>query len=219
MPITTTAREKREIRRHAIDVGAQRILEVGAFKGQTTAMLSEVAAIHHGYVVAIDPMIWSSPPSNFYEWVHGLINPFTYERAFWKNVNAAGRANVRLIAALSTDQGLLERDDDELAEFDMAFIDGDHTYHGVMQDIANWGSRIRTGGRLLLHDVAKRFDGVVRAMKTLDEDPDVAVTWPETGKIGAVEILGRIERSRYLSVLWNGGTGPLASSSRKLTPT
>jgi SAM-dependent methyltransferase len=202
--ITTSSREKTEIRRHGMEIGARRILEVGAFKGRTTAVLSEVGAIHQGYVVAIDPMTWSSPPSYFGEWIHGFFHPFNYEKTFWKNVNAAGRANVRLITALSTDPALLERADHELAEFDLVFLDGDHTYPGVMQDIANWGSRVRTGGRLLLHDVAPRFDGVVRAMTILDEDPNVAVTWPTESRIGVVDVVGRIDRSRYLYASRNG---------------
>ena len=201
MFITTSAVEKAQIHRHALDVRARRILEVGSFKGSTTAVLSEAAAAHRGYVVAIDPMIWSSKPSHFFEWIDGLLHPTSYEKAFWRNVTAAGHDNVRLIKTLSTDPDLLASPDPEMSEFDLAFIDGEHTYQGVVQDIANWGSRVRSGGRMLLHDVARRFPGVVRAMEALDDDPNVSVTWPTTGMIGAVQILEPIDRSRYLEML------------------
>jgi predicted O-methyltransferase YrrM len=204
MPISTRRLEKVEIRQHAVDLRATRILEVGAFKGQTTAVLSDVAAAHGGYVVAIDPMIWSSTPAYFGEWIDGMLHPTSYEKAFWKNVNARGHGNVRLIKALSTDPELLASRDQDLAEFDLVFIDGDHTHEIVMQDIANWGSRVRPGGRLLLHDVARRFAGVVRAMKVLDTDVNVRVTWPIRGMVGTVEILKPIDRSFYLGAMRNG---------------
>jgi predicted O-methyltransferase YrrM len=201
MRITTTVYEKLEIRRHVIELRARRILEVGAFKGKTTALLSELAAAHDGQVVVIDPMIWRSNPAHVGEWIHGFLHPFRYEKAFWRNVNAAGFANVRLIPALSTDVALIENPDRDLAEFDLVFIDGDHTHATVMQDIANWGSRIRSGGRMLLHDAVRRFDGVVRAMRCLEKDENVSVTWPTRGKVGVVDILGRIDRSRYLDAV------------------
>ena len=204
MFITTSSDEKDEIRRHGLELEASRILEVGTFKGSTTAVLSEVAAAHGGYVVAIDPMIWSSKPAHLFEWIDGLLHPTSYERAFWRNVTAKGHDNVRLIKALSTDSALLASSDPGLAEFDLAFIDGEHTYQGVMQDIANWGSRIRAGGRMLLHDVARRFPGVVSAMKALEQDANVQVTWPTRGMVGTVEILEPIDRDWYLDTLRNG---------------
>jgi predicted O-methyltransferase YrrM len=204
MPISTRRLEKVVIRQHAVDLRATRILEVGAFKGQTTAVLSDAAAAHGGYVVAIDPMVWSSTPAYFGEWIDGILHPTSYEKAFWRNVNARGHGNVRLVKALSTDPELLANRDRELAEFDLVFIDGDHTHEIVMQDIANWGSRVRTGGRLLLHDVARRFGGVVKAMKVLDEDANVKVSWPTRGMVGTVEILKPIDRSFYLGALRNG---------------
>ena len=182
-------------------VEARRILEVGTFKGSTTAVLSDVAAAHDGYVVAIDPMVWSSKPSHFFEWIDGFFHHRSYEKAFWRNVHARGHGNVRLIKSLSTDSDLLLRSDPQLAEFDLAFIDGEHTYEGVMQDVANWGSRVRAGGRMLLHDVARRFPGVIRAMTLLDQDPSVRVHWPSRGMVGVVEVLRPIERDAYLAAL------------------
>lgn len=37
---------------------------------------------------------------------------------------------------------------------DLLFIDGDHTYEGVMRDIAAWLPHVRAGGTIIFHDAA-----------------------------------------------------------------
>jgi hypothetical protein len=36
---------------------------------------------------------------------------------------------------------------------DLLFLDGDHGYDAVKQDVADWAPKVRPGGRLALHDV------------------------------------------------------------------
>src|SRR5436190_178886 len=139
MPITSSSLEKALIREEARRIRARRILEVGVFKGQTTAVLSEVAREFGGYVVAIDPMKWASKPSHIWEWIDGMLHPFTYEPTFWKNIHKAqnghaGPPNVHLQRKLSTDADLLSDQDEKLLEFDLAFIDGEHSYEAAMRD-------------------------------------------------------------------------------------
>jgi predicted O-methyltransferase YrrM len=188
MAITTSSFEKEYIRDEAQRIKARRILEVGAFKGQTTAVLSRVAAQNGGSVIAIDPMRWASKPAHFFEWIDGLLHPFSYESTFWKNVRKTGHDNVTLIRALSTDAELIARPDPRLAEFDLVFIDGEHTYEGVLADIKNWGSRVRPGGLILMHDIIARFPGVVKVFRQLESDPRYRIRWPKRGTVGVVEV-------------------------------
>jgi predicted O-methyltransferase YrrM len=160
--ISTSRFEKRYIRELARSIRARRILEVGAFKGQTTAVLSAVAAESGGYVVAVDPMRWASAPASLGEQVDAWFHPFSYERAFWKNVRRSGADNVRLYRVRSEDPALLRSAAKELQEFDLVFIDADHSYAGASRDLALWGSRVTPGGLILLHDVRARFPGVRR---------------------------------------------------------
>jgi predicted O-methyltransferase YrrM len=39
--------------------------------------------------------------------------------------------------------------------YDFAFIDGDHSYEGARRDHNRWGQRVRPGGYLIHHDMAK----------------------------------------------------------------
>jgi predicted O-methyltransferase YrrM len=47
---------------------------------------------------------------------------------------------------------------------DFVFIDADHSYEAVKDDIACWKSKVRRGGWLGGHDYNQKFPGVVRAV-------------------------------------------------------
>lgn len=49
-----------------------------------------------------------------------------------------------------------------LCPFDILFIDGDHTYEGVKADLANYAPLVKSGGRIILHDVCSGYDPGVR---------------------------------------------------------
>jgi len=188
--ITTSSYEKRFIAEKARSIRAKRILEIGVFKGETTAVLSRVADENDGYVVAVDPMKWASQPASFGEYFDALFHPRSYEGAFRKNISRGSSSRVKLYKNLSTDAVLLDDPSDELREFDLVFIDGDHTYEGALRDLRNWGSRGRQGGLILMHDVRPRFPGV---MKTFDEHSklsELRAHWPERGSVGVFEVLG-----------------------------
>jgi predicted O-methyltransferase YrrM len=187
--ITTSRLEKNLIREQARAVRAKRILEIGAFKGETTAVLNQVANENDGYVVVIDPMKWASKPAHFFEWLDGKLHPFSYETTFWRNVERSGQNRVKLHRALSTDPELIANPAPELAEFDLVFIDGEHTYEGVRADLDNWGRRARAGGRILMHDVIPRFPGVQRAAREVQADQKFQFTWPTGHSVGVVQVL------------------------------
>ncbi|MGE0431548.1 MAG: class I SAM-dependent methyltransferase, partial [Planctomycetota bacterium] len=151
-------------------------------------VLSRVAGAD-GLVVAVDPMIWSSKPAHFFEWIDGIMHPRSYEKTFWRNVKRSGFENVWLVKELSTNDALIHNDDPRLAEFDFAFIDGEHTYDGASADIRNWGRRVRPGGILAMHDCIRRFPGVQQAVAELQGDPRYRVELPKRGSIAVVHVL------------------------------
>jgi predicted O-methyltransferase YrrM len=189
--ITTSNKEKHYIEEQARAIGARRLLEIGSFKGQTTAVLSRVAGENGGYVIAIDPMMWASKPSHFFEFVDALLHPFSYEQHFWRNVKREGFDNVRLIKKRSIDPALVADPDPQLQEFDFVFIDGEHLYDAAIFDFRTWGTRVRPGGRVLMHDCISRFPGVRKAVAEIESESRFRVSWPSngSGSIATVEVL------------------------------
>ena len=192
MSISTSKAEKRLIAEQARQIGARRLLEVGAFKGKTTAVLSRVAHETGGYVVAIDPMRWASKPANLPEWIDTVLHPFSYERAFWRNIAQRGHPErVWLERTLSSNEVLLHSEAKHLQEFDLAFIDGEHLYDAVIADFENWGKRVRPGGKILFHDCIKRFPEVIAAVQEIAAKPGYALTAPCNGAtIATIDVLG-----------------------------
>jgi predicted O-methyltransferase YrrM len=204
MGMSTTSSEKVFLRQQIDAIQARRVLEIGSFKGETTRVLSDAVAKRHGVVVAIDPMKWGSEivhngimrhlgPSfrPLLERVARWFPPVSYEPAFRREVDSAGHDNVHLFRRLSTDPQLLANEHPLLAEFDLVFIDGDHSYEGAKADLENWGRRVRPGGRVLVHDAIPRFQGVCDAIEAWAADRNVKVDPERHGSICAIEILGQ----------------------------
>lgn len=53
-----------------------------------------------------------------------------------------------------------------LIEIDILFIDGDHSYLGVKDDIEKYSKFVRPGGRMILHDVCHaNHEDIVKALE------------------------------------------------------
>ena len=88
------------------------------------------------------------------------------------------------VRAYQDRSGLLEMTTHEASElykdgtFDFVFIDADHGYEAVADDIACWRPKVKAGGWLGGHDYhAQKFPGVVRAVNAAFGRPFV---WPGT---------------------------------------
>lgn len=73
--------------------------------------------------------------------------------------------------AYSLRSGLMEMTTHEASDFytdgcqDFVFVDADHRYKAVAQDIRDWTSKVRTGGWFGGHDYhPRKFPGVVQAV-------------------------------------------------------
>lgn len=54
-------------------------------------------------------------------------------------------------------------------EFDLVYIDGDHSYEGVRNDFNNYFEFVKSGGKIGFHDT-RIFPGVKKFMKELKKD-------------------------------------------------
>lgn len=90
-----------------------------------------------------------------------------------------GTGRVNVIRAMSKD-AVQEFNDRSL---DWVYLDGDHSYDAVVQDLVWWSTKIKTGGCLMGHDYtespeARRLGfGVVRAVSGFVN------LWPESWKL------------------------------------
>ena len=145
----TTDAEAAELARLA---AGKIVLEVGTYKGFGAVLMAQAGAT----VWAVD---WHRGDADL-----GATDTLC---AWWTNVRRAGVADQVV--------GLVGRSDRVLTAlrhrwWDMAFIDGDHSYEAVTQDIRLTLPLVRAGGLLVFHDYCPTWPGVVRAVDELIAD-------------------------------------------------
>jgi predicted O-methyltransferase YrrM len=122
-----------------------RIVEIGSFRGRSAIILARRAA-PSVEVVAIDPHAGSDrgPQEIAADAARGEAD----HAAFLHNLERAGvlaRVNhLRLTSHAALDA--------LPAGVDLLYVDGAHRYVPALEDLRNWGARVRTGGVLLVHD-------------------------------------------------------------------
>lgn len=62
---------------------------------------------------------------------------------------------------MDTEEAALKYEDET---FDFVFIDAEHTYEGVRDDIAAWYPKLKKGGIMAGHDFSHKWPGVERAV-------------------------------------------------------
>lgn len=132
------------------------IVEIGVWKGENAYVLRHLFPDAHFYL--IDP--WKltkdyvekgGPPSEVqedYDYLYKVV------KAVYKD-----DAQVSVIRKTS-----IEGAKDVPDEVDLVFIDGNHDYDAVKEDIATWRKKVRKGGILSGHDFQRDFPGVMRAV-------------------------------------------------------
>ena len=131
--------------------------EIGVERGHfTEQMLATFPALH---MYTVDP--WQVQPAKNYEgWATYADWPIEEIMAEFSQRIApyAGRVTVlrmeSVVAAEAVDDGSL----------DFAFIDAEHTYENVMEDIAAWRPKVKAGGLLMGHDFSPKYPGVSKAV-------------------------------------------------------
>ena len=129
----TTTVERDAIARWA--KGKQRVVEIGVYEGVTTRALA--GALDDGAeLFGVDPFFrgrlgicWSKPIA------HREVS------------RARPNCKVEFVEQLSFDAA-----DEIMGDFDLVFIDGDHSWDGIRRDWNDWSPRVRPDGIIALHD-------------------------------------------------------------------
>ena len=139
----TTAAERAAIARHA--AGKRLGLEIGVFEGVTTGVIASALA-PEGTLYGIDPFLggrigicWGKPIARREAYRYKPKCQIVFVEDF------SHEASARVAGS-----------------FDFVFIDGDHSWDGIVQDWADWSARVLPGGIIALHDtsVPKHNPGV-----------------------------------------------------------
>ena len=124
-------------------IGARQAVEVGVFKGQFSKHLLENWA----------GQLWMVDPWRAFEEGEGYVdasNHKEHETAWLETIkNIEGyEARAFMLRGLSSDMASRFRD----GSLDLVYIDGNHAYDWVKEDIELWWPKLRPGGVLAGHD-------------------------------------------------------------------
>jgi predicted O-methyltransferase YrrM len=122
-----------------------KVLEIGSWKGMATAVMGRVLSDYEGTLFAIDTWKGSSSVPSM-EWEAGNTDIFNI---FIDNMKILGLLNqvVKPIVMESTAAAQIFQD----KSLDFIFIDGDHSYSSLKQDILVWLPKLKEGGTICGH--------------------------------------------------------------------
>jgi hypothetical protein len=122
-----------------------RIVEIGSFQGRSTIVLGR-SAPDGVEIVAIDPHAGNDRGP---QEIEGFADEAANDNVtFEANLTNAGvRDRVRHVRRFSN-----EAHGDVDGEIDLLYIDGAHRFAPARDDIVQWGSRVKAGGTMLIHD-------------------------------------------------------------------
>jgi predicted O-methyltransferase YrrM len=132
----TSSREREVLKRLAKN--AHKVLEIGVFEGHSTKSLA--TSMTSGVLYAVDPFFPGRLGISY-----GLL--LTHQQ-----IRKANKINPHVTVKLIKDFSYNLAKDKSITEFDLIFIDGDHSLEGIKQDYNDWADRIKSGGYLALHD-------------------------------------------------------------------
>jgi predicted O-methyltransferase YrrM len=114
------------------------LVELGCYKGRTTALITQACQDKGGRLTSIDPFI---RPGARYE---------ASSAAMWRdNLIRVGIKPPRLME-MTGDEAIERFEGKELS---FIFIDANHAYEAVLNDLRRWTPLLKVGGVVALHDM------------------------------------------------------------------
>lgn len=153
-----------------------RVLEIGVFKGQVISLWALLAKTHNWpiEITAITPLKGTPLPKNkMLQKIKWIISTKYRERVknndFYKEENyeeiikavfkrfTLEYSNIRILKGFSTDQKVIREAKD--LQFEILYVDGDHTFDGALHDFQVFGSKVVKGGWLVADDAGCALPG------------------------------------------------------------
>ena len=139
-------------------------LEVGSWKGMSTSVLAKtVARYKGGQVFAVDH--WRGGKKE--DWNYEIAQAYDIYTIFKKNMILLGVWDIvhPMVMESRTASQIFA---DEILDF--IFLDGDHRYDGIKNDILSWLPKLKNGGILCGHDCEGYYSKYSKKIReTIDE--------------------------------------------------
>lgn len=167
-----------------MDISAGKdVVEIGVWKGRTVVHLLKTCKS----LVAIDPWEGLEKYPN-----HDFSNDGNVLAGFAANLAKHYTHRGKWVEIYKKPSALVAREMHPDRTFDVVFIDGNHYYDYVVEDIGLWVPRIRVGGWLCGHDYQSVWEPTMRAVNDvvqhLDQRPTNAADGVWGAKITSTEI-------------------------------
>jgi predicted O-methyltransferase YrrM len=138
------------------------VVEIGSWQGRSTIALAQGCRdSENGIVHAVDT--FQGNPGNESMYVVGAADRSDLEPNFHRNIAAAGLTDrVQTYAMSSADAAA--RVAESTDSIRMMYIDGEHTYDAVKDELARYADLLSPGGLLTFDDYSARYPGVAQAI-------------------------------------------------------
>ncbi len=173
------------------------IAEIGSWKGMSTAVMAKTVADFHGKVFAIDHWKGSEGvPEHQQSKTSDMLSVFRY------NMKALNLSNYIFPLVMTSEIASSIYQDNSL---DMVFIDADHRYKYIKQDIELWLPKVKSRGIIAGHDCEGRYTTFGKFRRVVDAhlDEDVIVGICHAGVVKALyDIFGNDYNTEPDSSVW-----------------
>lgn len=130
------------------------ILEVGSLLGWSLKRFIENKE-EGGHVVSVD-----LPVRDFCGRGDERVDQQEFgHHILWKRWAKKKNTHLTVVPASSFDLQTIKKVQDICSQYDFIFIDGNHTYEGIMADYKNYFPLLRSGGIMAFHDIAQNEEG------------------------------------------------------------
>lgn len=163
-----------------MDIASEKdVCEIGIWKGRTTVHLLQTCKS----LVAIDPWEGLELYPN-----HGFSNDGNVFAGFAANIAANYTHRGKWFEIYKKPSALVAREMHPNRTFDVVFIDGNHFYDYVVEDIGLWVPRVRIGGWLCGHDYTSAWEPTKLAVNDVVGPCDHYPTIKEHDAVWGVKI-------------------------------
>jgi len=159
--------------------GKGAILEIGSWKGKSTMLLARGSMKNsNSKVYAVDTFEGTKENS--------MKKIDTFED-FKENIKKANVENL-VIPLVGFSSDICKKFKEPI---EILFIDGDHSYEGVLGDIDNWAPKIISGGWILFHDTSSKS-----VMKAVNQKIISSMDYSKIGFSGSIIFAKKLRGSK-----------------------